>query len=203
LTALADEQNFHILVDEVYGEWLREDAVPSTAHASSRVIATSSLTKVWGLGGLRIGWILAQPALAERMRRLAGLFDNVIAHPSERLAVRALARSAAIIGQHAALLARNRQILRQWVATTSDGRWVEPAAGAIGFVDLGIGDVWDFVERLALERGTLIVPGHFFGAPDHVRIGLGTDSAILEQGLSGMTEQMKGHTRQDPRRPDS
>jgi aspartate/methionine/tyrosine aminotransferase len=190
LATLADEHDFHILVDEVYGEWLREEGVPSTVHVSPRVVVTSSLTKVWGLGGLRVGWILAEPALAERMRRFASLFDNVIAHPSERLAVRALARSAAIIRPHGHLVTHNRRLVGRWVEATRGVQWVEPAAGAIAFLNLGIGDVWQFVARLARERSTLITPGVFFGAPEYVRIGFGVDSAVLEHGLTRIAEQL-------------
>jgi aspartate/methionine/tyrosine aminotransferase len=190
LAALAEERGFYILVDEVYGEWLREQGVPSTIHVSPRVIVTSSLTKVWGLGGLRVGWILAEPTVADRMRLIAGLFDNILAYPSERLAVRALERSAAIIGPHAHLVASNRELIGRWVAATSGASWVPPAAGAIAFVNLGIGDVWSFTQQLAHEGGTRVVPGHFFGAPAYVRIGLGMPSPILEHGLTRIGEQL-------------
>jgi aspartate/methionine/tyrosine aminotransferase len=190
LAALADERKFYILVDEVYGEWLREQGVPSTIHVSPRVIVTSSLTKVWGLGGLRVGWILAEPTVAERMRLIAGLFDNILAYPSERLAVRALERSAAIIGPHTHLVTANRDLAGKWVAATSGVSWVPPAAGAVSFVNLGIGDVWSFTDRLAREGGTRVVPGHFFGAPEYVRIGLGVPSSVLEHGLTRISEQL-------------
>lgn len=191
LAALAEERDFHLLVDEVYGEWLREAGLPSTVHISPRVIVTSSLTKVWGLGGLRVGWILAAPELALRLRLVAGLFDNIIAYPSERLAVRALERSAAIIAPHRALVAHNRDVVARWVATTPGVTWVPPAAGAIAFVDLGIGDVWRFAERLAHERATRVVPGHFFAAPEGVRIGLGVSSGVLEHGLTRISEALE------------
>ena len=190
LTALAETRGFYVIVDEVYGEWLREAGVPSTIHVSPRVIVTSSLTKVWGLGGLRVGWVLAEPALAERMRHLAGLFDNIIAHPSERLAVRALERSAAIIEPHIKLVAHNRDLVRRWIEGAPGVTWVPPAAGATAFVNLGVGDVWRFADTLARVRGTRVVPGHFFGAPEYVRIGLGIDSATLEHGLTRIAEQL-------------
>ncbi len=191
LTALAETRGFYVIVDEVYGEWLREAGVPSTIHVSPHVIVTSSLTKVWGLGGLRVGWVLAQPALAERMRHLAGLFDNIIAHPSERLAVRALERSAAIIEPHIKLVARNRDLVHRWIEGAPGVTWVPPAAGATAFVNLGLGNVWRFADTLARARGTRVVPGHFFGAPEYVRIGLGVDSAVLEHGLTRIAEQLQ------------
>jgi len=184
LTALAEQRGVYVIVDEVYGEWLREAGVPSTIHVSPRVIVTSSLTKVWGLGGLRVGWVIAEPSLADRMRHMAGLFDNIIAHPSERLAVRALERSAAIIGPHVKLVTRNRDLVQRWVEGTPGVMWVPPAAGATAFVNLGLGDVWRFADALARAHGTRIVPGHFFGAPEYVRIGLGVDGATLELGLT-------------------
>ncbi len=191
LTALAERRGFYVIVDEVYGEWLREEGVPSTIHVSPHVIVTSSLTKVWGLGGLRVGWVLAEPVLAERMRHLAGLFDNIIAHPSERLAVRALERSAMIIEPHMRLVAYNRALLNRWIESMAGVTWVPPAAGATAFVNLGLGDVWRFTDTLARVRGTRIVPGHFFGAPEYVRIGLGVDSASLEHGLTRIAEQLQ------------
>lgn len=186
LAALGAQRGFHVLVNEVYLEWLHDEGVPSAATISPQVIATSSLTKVFGLSGLRVGWILAAPPLAERMRRLAGLFDNIVAHPSERAAARALDHAAEIIQPVAALVARNRARLRDWVTATPGVGWVEPSAGAIGFVDLGIGNVAAFVERLARERATLVVPGRFFGVPTHIRIGLGVDSVVLERGLANL-----------------
>ena len=125
------------------------------------------------------------------MRHLAGLFDNIIAHPSERLAVRALERSAAIIGPHMRLVAFNRDLLKRWIESTPGVTWVPPTAGATAFVHLGVGDVWRFTDTLARSRGTRIVPGHFFGAPEYVRIGLGVDSASLEHGLTRIAEQLQ------------
>ena len=187
LAELAERRGFHVLVDEVYREWVHGtgtgDGTRSAARISSRMIVTSSVTKVWGLGGLRIGWILAEPALANRMQRFAALFDNNPPHPSERLAARALDRSDAIIGTRRALVTANRAILAAWVQATPGVEWVEPAAGAVGWVNLGIGDTTPFVDRLARECGTTVVPGHFFGAADHVRVGLGTNSTVLQHGL--------------------
>jgi hypothetical protein len=195
LAALASEHGFYVLIDEVYLEWLHDSGVPSSATISPQMIATSSLTKVFGLSGLRIGWILAEPSLADRMRRFSGLFDNIVAHPSERLAVRALDRSQAIIGPSAELVARNHGHLRDWVAATPDVCWIEPPAGTTAFVDLGLGDASDFVDRLARERSTLVVPGRFFGVPSHVRIGLGVDSEMLNSGLENIGTQLSEYRR--------
>ena len=200
LATLAAGRGIYVLIDEVYREWLHGigsgDGVRAAATLSPWLISTSSVTKTFGLGGLRIGWVLAEPALAERMRRLMGLFDNISAHPSERLATRALERAATILGPRRALVTANRARLAAWVAATPAARWVQPAGGTVGWVNLGIGDTNAFVERLARDHGTSIVPGRFFGATDHVRIALGVDAATLERGLERLSDALRTPDRQ-------
>lgn len=187
LAEVAERRGFHVLVDEVYREWVHgkgsTDGARSAATLSPRMIATSSVTKAFGLNALRIGWVLAEPALADRIRRFMGLFDNIVAHPSERLAARALDRADVILDARRPLLAGNRQRLAAWVASMPDVRWVEPTAGTVAWVDLGIGNTSDFVARLARDASTLVVPGHFFDAPDHVRVALGVASDTLARAL--------------------
>jgi DNA-binding transcriptional MocR family regulator len=83
-----------VLVDEVYLESLAVLGRPagSAARLGPEFVATSSLTKAYGLSGLRCGWVVAEPALARRMWRLNDLFGVIPAHPAERLSVVALDR---------------------------------------------------------------------------------------------------------------
>lgn len=199
LAGLGTSYGVHVLIDEVYREWLHGwgagDGTRAGATLSPWLLSTSSLTKAFGLGGLRIGWVLAEPMVAARMRRLMGLFDNISAHPSERLAVRALARADAILAPRRALVAANRARLASWVAATEGARWVEPAGGTVGWVDLGIGDTSAFVDQLARAHGTRVVPGQFFGAPDHIRIALGVEPATLERGLERVSDGLRAWDR--------
>src|SRR5262249_45427538 len=75
----------HVLVDEVYLDAVYENTPRSSFHLGPEFIATNSHTKIYGLSGLRCGWILAQPALAEKMWRLNDLFGSIPAHPAELL----------------------------------------------------------------------------------------------------------------------
>ncbi len=88
--ALARKVGARVLVDEVYLEAMFEDGPGSCVHLGPMFIATSSLTKGYGLSGLRCGWILAEPELAQRLWRLKDIFDGVGPHPTERLSVMAL-----------------------------------------------------------------------------------------------------------------
>ncbi|MFN2637250.1 MAG: pyridoxal phosphate-dependent aminotransferase [Gemmatimonadaceae bacterium] len=194
LAALADAHDFNVLVDEVYLEWLYgESRDPLSAiELSPRFITTRSLTKVYGLAALRAGWILAEPELAARMRRLNGLFTNSMSHPAERLAARALDKAAELLPVQRERVARNRKLVTEFVASSERLSWVPPQAGTVGFVRLEGGNVDQFVEKLLAKADTLVVPGRFFGAPDYFRIGFGMDRAILDEGLRRLGQALSG-----------
>ncbi len=84
---LARSVDAYVLVDEVYLEAMFEQRPQSAIHLGNEFIVTSSLTKAYGLNGLRCGWVLAAPELARKMWRLNDLFGVIPAHPAERLSV--------------------------------------------------------------------------------------------------------------------
>lgn len=184
LAALADAYDFHVLVDEVYLEWLYglSDEPRSAINISPRFVTTRSLTKVFGLAALRAGWILAEPTLATRMKRLNGLFTASMSHPAERLAARALEHAAPLLESQRKRVDANRKLTTAFVEGHPKLSWVRPEAGTVGWVRLSDGSVETLVDRL-LEDDTLVAPGHFFGVKDHFRIGFGMDTAVLEEGL--------------------
>lgn len=183
LAALADAHDLHVLVDEVYLEWLHDDGHASAVHVSPRFVTTRSLTKAYGLDGVRVGWILAAPELAERIRRVQNLFYTTLAMPSERLASRALARATALLAPLKALTAHNRDIVDAFVGADPRLSWVRPPAGTVGFARLHGGDVDGLVERLETRYDATVAPGRFFGDPASFRIGFGMETAVLEEGL--------------------
>src|SRR5258708_19452399 len=93
-----------VLVDEVYLELLFDRPQRSAFHLGEHFIVTSSLTKAYGLSGLRCGWILAAPELAERMWHHNDLFGNIPAHITDRLSVIALAHLYTIRARPKSLL---------------------------------------------------------------------------------------------------
>ena len=86
---MAQRVGARVLVDEVYLEMLFDSAPPSAFSLGDTFVVTSSLTKTYGLSGLRCGWILAAPELARRIWRLNDLFAATAAHPAERMSVMA------------------------------------------------------------------------------------------------------------------
>ncbi|HEU4748720.1 MAG TPA: pyridoxal phosphate-dependent aminotransferase, partial [Gemmatimonadaceae bacterium] len=171
--------------DEVYLEWLYGvSAEPRSAiNLSHRFVTTRSLTKVFGLAALRAGWILGEPALATRMKRLNGLFSASMSHPAERLAARALDHAAVVLESQRKRVDANRKLATEFVEGHPRLTWVRPEAGTVGWVQLSDGRVDQLVERLLVEYDTLVAPGRFFGMEDHFRLGFGMERAGLEEGL--------------------
>lgn len=188
-SALADDATLErigrigpsVFVDEVY-----RDAVPGARTAAllgPRFVITNSLTKVYGLSGLRCGWIIAEPELAERMWRLNELFGVAQAHAAERLSCLALERLDEISAGTHELLERNRAIVRDFIASRPELDWVAADHGITLFPRLVDGDVDALHARLVAGYDTSIVPGRWFERPDHFRIGLGAPTATFEAGL--------------------
>ena len=172
-----------VLVDEVY----LDSAVPaprSAVHLGPEFVCTNSLTKVYGLSGLRCGWILAEPELAERMWRLNDLFGVNQAHPAERLGCIAFEHIDEVIGDNPAMLARNRDLWNAFVRSRKDLQCMPAEHGITAFPRWTGGDTERLDELLRERYDTAVVPGRWFEAPEHFRVGFGLSTDDLEQGLS-------------------
>jgi aspartate/methionine/tyrosine aminotransferase len=167
---LAARVGARVLVDEVY----LDSAVPprrSAVHLGPDFVCTNSLTKVYGLSGLRCGWILAEPDLAERMWRLNDLFGVNQAHPAERLACIAFDRIDEVIGDTPALLDRNRRIFNDFVASRADLACTPAEHGITAFPRWAGGDTQRLDDRLREHYDASVVPGRWFEMSDHFRVG--------------------------------
>jgi aspartate/methionine/tyrosine aminotransferase len=172
-----------VLVDEVYLD-SAVPAPPSAVHLGPEFVCTNSLTKVYGLSGLRCGWILAEPELAERMWRLNDLFGVNQAHPAERLACIAFEHLDAVIGENPSMLARNRD---RWnaFASSRDDLECRPAQHGITAFPRWAGGDTERLDALLRERyDTSVVPGRWFDMPEHFRVGFGLPTEELEKGLN-------------------
>ncbi|HEX6409591.1 MAG TPA: pyridoxal phosphate-dependent aminotransferase [Sphingomicrobium sp.] len=189
LGSLARARSVRILVDEVY----LDSAVPprpSAAHLGPEFVCTNSLTKVYGLSGLRCGWIFAEPELAERMWRLNDLFGVNQAHQAERLGCIAFDRLNAINGDNPAILSRNRATWNAFVASRDDLDCMPADHGVTVFPRWAGGDTERLDAHLREKYDAAIVPGCWFEMPDHFRVGLGSGTGTLSEGLSRLGQAM-------------
>ncbi len=173
----------HVLVDEVYLDAVFDGTARTSFHLGPRFVVTSSLTKVYGLSGLRCGWILAQPELAHRTRLLNDVFAATPAHPSEQLGAAAFAHLDSIRERARRVLESDRGRLAAFLAAQAAVSGAATDWGTTAFLRLHQGGAGEFLERLRREFETSAVPGHFFEMPDHFRIGMGVDSEMFAEGL--------------------
>lgn len=174
----------HVLVDEVYMEACLDTPWKSAFHLGPNFIVTSSLTKAYGLAGLRCGWVVAAPNLARRMWRLTDLFAVVPPHIVELLSVCALERLPQFAARAQKILSTNRALLREFLDSRDDLHVIWPDAGAIAFPQLAGGRVDAFIQLLNQKYDTSVVPGRFFEAPAHFRIGVGGRTEIVREALT-------------------
>src|SRR6266481_6104147 len=180
---LAKDAGARVLVDEVYLEAMFEAAPRSSVHLGPEFIATTSLTKGYGLSGLRCGWIMAEPDMAQRMRLLHDVFGAVGPQPSERLSVLALKNLPRFIARAQRILETNRAVLNDFLDTREELHVVRSGTGTTTFPQLLKGRVGDLYDSLHQKYDTAIVPGRFFESPQHFRIGMCAEPRLFKVGV--------------------
>jgi aspartate/methionine/tyrosine aminotransferase len=180
---LARSVGARVLVDEVYLDAVYANTPKTSYLLGPEFIVTTSLTKVYGLSGLRCGWILAEPDQARAMWRLNDLFASIPAHPAELVSVVALEHLEKIRDRARRIVEADRALLREFLARQEGISSPRTEFGTTAILRLTKGNVDDFLLRLRTEFETSAVPGHFFGLPNHFRIGMGVDTEMFREGL--------------------
>ena len=194
---IANTCGARILVDEVYLETFYAQRPRTAFHLGDQFLVTSSLTKAFGLSGLRCGWVLASPELAERMWHINDLYGATPAHPAELLSVIALDHLNKIAARAQQLLEANRTAMDAFLYPRIDLEFYRPEYGTIVFPKLRSGDIDVFVRLLREKHDTSVVPGTYFDMPQHFRIGIGGDPEMTRAGLErlGLALDEYGRTR--------
>jgi aspartate/methionine/tyrosine aminotransferase len=173
-----------VLMDEVYLDMAFSRRPQTAFRLGPQFVVTSSLTKVYGLSGLRCGWVLAEPDLARRMWRLNDLMDASHVHVAERMSVIALDHLEQFAVRTKELLETNRRLLNRFLDAQNENlETVRPEFGTIVFPRLRRGMADDFCKLLRDQFEITVVPGDFFEMPQHFRLGIGGNSKTLEAGL--------------------
>ena len=176
---IARRYKTRVLIDEVYIETLFETRPRTAFHQGPEFVVTSSLTKAFGLSGLRCGWIFAEPELAGKMWQLNDLFASTPVHAGERLSVLAFQQIDELASRSKELLRRNRQLLNEFLDSRDDLEAVRPEFGTTMFPRLKSGNVDALCDVLREKYETSVVPGRFFESPDHFRVGFAGDTETL------------------------
>ena len=183
-----------VLVDEVYLDTVYEETPRTAFHLSPGFVVTSSLTKAYGVSGLRCGWILARPDLAGKMRRLNDLYSATPVHPGELLSVAAFQHLNLLRERARRIVEADRKLLRDFVKEQTRISAVETKWGTTSFLRLLNGNADRFLERLRSEFEVSAVPGPFFEMPDHFRIGMGVNTEMFAEGLNRIGRALASET---------
>jgi len=179
---LARDVGARVLVDEVYLEAMFENSPPSAVLLGPEFVATSSLTKGYGLSGLRCGWILADAEVAKKIRRLDDIFAASAPNVTERLSVVALNQLPKIAGRAKAMLETNRETLNSFLRERDDIGGLPTRFGTTSLPRVRDGGVEKLSTLLIKKYETAVAPGRFFESPDHIRIGMCCDPTLFKAG---------------------
>ena len=186
-----------ILADEVYsGTEQRTDVqTPSFWGRYDKVLAINSLSKAYGLPGLRIGWVVAPLPVVETIWRRHEYTTIAATMLANKLAALALSPEVRprLLDRTRCYVRRGYSILEAWLEQHKGlFEWTPPQAAAIAFVryhlDLPSAEL---VDRLRREQDVLIVPGAHAGMEHHLRISFGPPAAYLQAGLDRISAFME------------
>ena len=184
----------YVLCDEVY-RGISEDGsyMHSVVDLYEKGISVGSMSKIFSLAGLRMGWIATRDEEVVELVHGRRDYDTISCGViDDMLASMALANKEAIFARNREILLKNRAILDQWVNETEGVHYVRPVAGttALVYYDMDIPS-YDLCVRLIREKGLLFTPGSAFEMEGAVRIGYAFDSKLLKQGLDQFGDFLK------------
>jgi len=175
---LCAERGAWLFSDEVYRELEHDpaDRLPAACDLYGRALSLGSMSKTYGLPGLRLGWLACRDR--DALQRVVDLkhYTNICSSaPSELLSALALRHRDVLAGRNRAIVLENLQLLDPFFERHSELlSWVRPTASPIGFPRLhGVDDTSDFCAELVAATGVLLLPGAVYDEPGHVRVGFG------------------------------
>jgi aspartate/methionine/tyrosine aminotransferase len=190
----ADRVGAWLLADEVYSgaERLNDEQTPSFWGRYDKVLATNSLSKAYGLPGLRIGWVVAPVRARNEIWRRHEYTTISATMLSNKLATVALSPGirSRLIQRVRDYIRRGFFIFEEWLAHHESAfSLVPPQAAAIAFPRYRLDiDSTELVERLIREKSVLVAPGEYFGVDQHLRISFGLPADYLRSGLDRIHE---------------
>lgn len=170
--------------------------LPDVSLLYDKAISTGTLSKAYGLPGLRVGWCLASPNVLERCVHLRDYTTLALSPLVELIAQRVIEKADRLLSIRRQQAGKNLEILAEWVEQNQEFvDWVRPQGGVTAFPRFqDIPDTTAFCDRLVNSYGILLVPGSCFHHPNHIRLGFGGSTIKLQEGLSRLSKVLRIHT---------
>lgn len=193
---LARERDAWILSDEAY-RWLEfpggEALVEPTRNRYEKTVSVGTVSKPFGMPGLRIGWLAANADIAQHTWALRDYISLSPAKMSDAITCKLIEHRDRIMPRNTAIMTENLATAREWFARNGDlAAWSEPKGALLAMMtytaDL---DSTTLANRLAEEAGVMLAPGAAFGLEGHLRIGIGQRPAIFREGLEKTSEFLR------------
>lgn len=174
----------YIMCDEAFHPFDDTLDYVSVVDLYEKSVVTCTMSKTYSLPGIRIGWVVGDGAMAQRVRTLRDYTCVSCGVQNDLLATFALENRAAVLERNREIVFRNLRIADEWVATQPRVSWQRPRGVTTSYLRLDIpqNDV-DFCLRLATERKTLLIPGSCFDLPRGARLGYCARESVLREGL--------------------
>jgi aspartate/methionine/tyrosine aminotransferase len=175
---LAGRKGIYVFCDEVYRGLEHDPAtrLPAGCELYERAVGLGSMSKVYGLPGLRLGWLVSRDAAILKKCLDLKMYTTICSPaPSEFLTDLAVRHRETILERNRQIVLRNLQQLSAFLQRRSRVfTWTKPNASPIGFVQWHLdGDVYAFCEKVVAESGVLLLPGSIYDEPRHIRFGFG------------------------------
>jgi aspartate/methionine/tyrosine aminotransferase len=185
-----------LLVDEVYAPFdgfVDPSGVfrGSARRLGARVVSVGSLTKCYGLGPLRVGWLLGAAEVARRAEDAVVATAGMLPLPHAHMALHAFSRLQHLAARSKSILAGKHSVVEAWARARGFGFSV-PREGPFGLVTVpGAGDLTPTVEAALREHGVLVTPGAFFGLPGSLRVAWTAPAEALAAGLDRLASALE------------
>ena len=198
LVDLAARHGCYLLVDETYRDLSFDGPLPLAASLGAHVISVSSLSKAYGVPGIRTGWLITRDSALQELFLAAHEQINICGSViDEWIAEQVMENRAAILEPIIAEMRRRLVLVSDWMAGEDRLEWVRPSGGVVCFPRMTIdppGGPDGFYRRLLEDHGAYVGPGHWFEMPDSsFRLGYGWPTAAeLEAGLAAISAALRG-----------
>jgi aspartate/methionine/tyrosine aminotransferase len=185
------EKDVPVLFDETFREMAYAEPPRPAFELGENGVSTCGLSKLWGLGGLRIGWLIGPERLAKRVSDNRICTTYRLPSISMAMALRAVRRKEWFRERAIALAAENLPVLRRWLEREERVQCKAPDGGFMALMHLpsGIDDL-ELGELMIDKYRTAICPGRFFGAPGSIRVTFSCDVKRLDEGLTNISRAL-------------
>ncbi|MGM0404812.1 MAG: pyridoxal phosphate-dependent aminotransferase [Thermoplasmatota archaeon] len=189
---LLEERGIVLVVDEIFRDFFKDGN--SALEVGSNVVVTSSFSKIFGMGGIRIGWVASRNEdIIQKIHSMKYHMNLLNSTLSEKMILSALDKRETLLSEIRTLAQTNLSMLIGWIEGSKHIEWAPPSGGIISFPKFKVPCTsYELAER-ALKEDVLVSPGGFFSedCEDHIRLCFGMDTQKLAIGLKKLSKVMR------------